>query len=279
MNSLDIRRLVHRVIGGKGGFPPLGFPHDPWAADMVAKWTMMFVARADALTDRRRALFIRKLAVYVVRRGKSSLRDLDYLYGTNLFVAQPHLLETKLTFGGAATREAQRMAYVSRRASREQRDTSVADMKLPPAETPVVMVHEAYMLEELVHAHHLVEAGKIADNCLIRPVKDRILPNPLYWLSVKSGQRNLFAVRHHGRLCLLISIVGSGVTEMEFIRKPKDAHLVLPLVVDALQRRLGTLWPAHHNLPWPFPPEPPAPVFHDPNQLTFGFQEDDAHAA
>lgn len=276
MNSLEIRRLVHRVIGGKGGFPPLAFPHDPWAADMVVKWTTMFVARAGALTDRQRALFVRKLAVYVVRRGKGNLRDLDYLYGTRWFIDRPGLLESRLTFGGAVAREAQRMTYVFRRDTKEQRDTSAADMRAPLTEIPVVMVHDAYVLEELVHARHVVEAGLIADNCLYRFVGKEILPNPHYWLSIKAGQRNLFALRHRGELCLLISIVGSGVTEMEFVSRPNGVNLVLPLVVDALQRKLGTLWPAHHNLPWPFPPEPPAPVIRDPNQLLFRIFEEDA---
>jgi hypothetical protein len=276
-NNDEIRRMVHRAIGGKAGFPPLAFPHDSWAFGMVFTWTAMFIRRSGALTEQQRVLFTRKLAVYVVRRGKRNLRNLDYLYGTNWFIARPQLLESKLTFGGAVSREAQRLAC--RRNAMEQRDTSAADMKAPLTEKPVVMVHEAYVLEQLVHARHVVEAGVIADNCLIRLVGKEILPNPLYWLSVKSGQRNLFALRHRGDLCLLISIVGSGVTEMEFVSRPKGLNLVLPLVVDTLQRKLGTLWPAHHNLPWPFPPEPPAPVIHDPNQLLFRFSEEGAHAS
>lgn len=277
MNNTEIRSLVHSVIGGKEGYPPLAFPHDPWAVNMVVTWTAVFIARSGALTEKQRALFVRKLAVYVVRRGMGNLRDLDYLYGTNWFIAWPQLLESKLTFGGAVTREALRFTF--RRHEKEQRDTCAADTRAPLTEKPVVMAHDFYVLEQLVHARHLVEAGTVARNCLVRRVEGEDLPHPMYWMSVKSGRRKLFALRHRGELCLLISIVGSSVTEMRFVSPPKGVHLVLPLVADALQGTLGTLWPVHHNLPWPFPPEPPAPAIHDPGQLSFRFSEEDAHAS
>lgn len=270
----DIPREAHRVIGGKAGFPPIAFPHDPWAMDKVIAWTTAFVAQAGALTVRQRTLFIRKLALYVVRRGRNNLRDLDYLYGAAWFSRSPHTLESTLTFGGAMRREAAHMAYVTKRAYKDQRNAALADIQAPLTGKPVVMAHGDYVLEELVHARHLLEAGQLAGNCLVRAGSQRDLPNPYYWLGVKSGDKHLFALRKGQDLCLLICTHRSHVTEMEFVRPPEDVHLVMPLVADALQRTSGALRPAHDTLPWPSPPEPAQSSFLDPNQMFLPFGAD-----
>lgn len=75
MTPEEIRVEVHRVIRGNAGFPAIGFPREPQAIDTVITWSRMFTSTAGVTTELQRTLFIRKLAIDIVRRERELYRD------------------------------------------------------------------------------------------------------------------------------------------------------------------------------------------------------------
>lgn len=271
MTEEQIADEAHRVISGNAGLPAVGFPHDANAMDVVVTWTRKFLERANNPTERQRLLFIRKVAVHVVRTGKEKYRSVGYAYGTAYLARKPETLETKLTFGGALKREFDGTSARFRRSDGPPRDTSRADLKKPLVEKPLLLTFGEYKLHRLVHARHVLDAGIAAENCLIQTIGGDVRLNPGYWLRIKSGERFLYALTHGQDQICLISIVAGIVTEMEFLNNPRDVDLALPVVIKTLEGRHGTLWPASHGMRWPIPAHPPMPAPADPNQLVFSF--------
>ncbi|WP_414463379.1 hypothetical protein [Hyphomicrobium sp. DY-1] len=272
MTEDDIRAEAHRLISGHGDFPAIAFPHDPWAMDAVVKWTRMFLEKAgETASHLHLALFIRKLAIHIVRTGKAHYFFTHYAMGSAYFARNPHTLETKLTFGGAMKREFDSTSARFRKIDGPERDTTRTDLKSRLTPKPLLMVHGDYTLHQLAHAQHVLEAGMLADNCLIHEVRNTILPNPAYWIPIKNGTRLLFALSHRDRLSLLISVVDGVVTEEEFLDDAHDLQFVMPAVITTLHGLLGVLWPSRASMVWPIPPEPPLPLPPNPNQLHFSF--------
>jgi hypothetical protein len=272
MNSIDIRAEVHRVIGGKKGGPAIAFPNDPTALDLVVHTTRTFLTHAGALTDAQRVQFIRKFAVYVTRTGWGEFDTINHVAGLIWFADHPHHLATRLGFGSAI--QAQYEAY--RRSEKTARVLSenevIADLNSDPQPKPVLLTRGDFVLEQLVHAAHLLETGLALNNCLKTPFDDRCLPNTHYWTPVKHGQRHLFTVRHRDRVCFLVQITKGRVNQVQIDRAPPEFFAVFPVFADRIQELLGPVEAGAFPSLWPTPIELPQPS--DPGQLAF-FMEDE----
>lgn len=268
-NKIDIHREVTRVIGGTGGLPPMPFPHDPRASDMVVDWTWQFSTNLPEATTAQRALFIRKLATYVIRRGRPHEHVLDLLHGMLWFTRHPQHLNTRLSFGGAVGRQREYLAAATKRVTRPL----AADIDSPLSPRPLILEHGDFTLEQLVHARHVLEVGLYFNNCLKIQIGARFLPNRRYWNDVKDGRRHLYTIRDHARLCVILGFEGHYLTEIQSCAPPPNLWLAMPFFADAIARLHGPVTPIRNFALWPNKPAMAPLEYQNPGHGTF-FRKD-----
>ncbi len=267
MTPLDIRAEVHGVIGGKqGGAPAIPFPHDPAAADLVVHTTRTFLDYAGALTEAQRVQFIRKFAHYITRTGWKAEDTTNHLAGLIWFAQRPEHLATRLGFGSAIQAQYEFFRHRQNSMRLLTEDEILDDLdETPVVSKPILLARGDFVLEQLVHAAHLVEVGLALNNCLKTKVGARILPDASYWTRIKRGHRQLFTVRHRERVCFLIEIGDRVITQAQFRTPPPELYAVLPAVAERLEHELGPIKPALHDQWWPLPKA--SPVVEDRRRL------------
>ncbi|CEJ87900.1 hypothetical protein HYPGJ_31453 [Hyphomicrobium sp. GJ21] len=252
MNSIDIRAEVHRVIGGKVGGPAIAFPHDPRALDVVVHTTRTFVNHARAITDAQRVQFIRKFAIYIIRTGWGETDTIQHMAGVIWFSNHPEQLTTRLGFGSAIYTQYQAFQHREKDQQYLTEDAVIADLtRLPIPAKPVQLTVGDFVLEQLVHAAHLLEIGTTLTNCLRTPHGNGFLPNTMYWTPVKRKQRHLFTIRHRTLVCLLLQITKDRITQVQFNKPPKDFFVVFPHFADRIQEMLGPVDAGAFPALWP----------------------------
>lgn len=275
MNSLDIRRLVHRVIGGKEGLPPMSFPHDPKAAEMLVRHTEVFINFAGALTHAQRVQFIRKTAAYINRRRLDATLEICLVYGSLWFHCHPQLLTTRLSFGGALRHRMRDHATTLRRSRRDSAEALDRALAKPAPPKPVILSRCDHLLEQCTHVSHVLELGIEAGNCLVFQDGHSAWPNPRYWHSVRDGHGHLFNVRHAKRLTAILFIDRNELVDAEAFQPRETLQPLMANFFAAIEQVIGPVTNNHSNCWWhPHVPKP-LPEPHDPAQMTF-FQEDAA---
>ena len=272
MKSIDIRAEVHRVIGGKKGGPAISFPNDPAAADIVIHTTRTFLNHAGALTEAQRIQFIRKFAVYITRTGWGEFDSIKHVAGIIWFVDHPEHLTTRLGFGSAIQAQYEAFQRNQKNSQFLSENELIADLDRTLTPKPILLTRGNLVLEQLMHAAHLVEIGLVLNNCLKTPYEDRFLPNTHYWTPVKRKQRHLFTVRECARVCFLLQISGDIVTQAQIDRAPPDFFMVLPAFADRIQELLGPVKAGAFTTLWPIPIGFPPP--NDRAQMSFFVGDD-----
>ncbi|WP_409562200.1 hypothetical protein RLW55_01260 [Hyphomicrobium sp. B1] len=240
-DAKDMRDFAKGVLRGDEGLPAMDFTADGDGLDRLAYWTTRFRDRAGAHTGKQRALFVRKFALYLIRMGLRDNPRHTYLLGTDWFAATPVLLESTLSFGGAVRLHRQDCQRRINLLAPLPETEILADLARPLVPKPVIGSHDAFVMEKLVHARHLVETGMRFDNCLKVRGHNGYLPNPIYWSLVKHRTTHLYVVRHLDNPCLLIDITLATVRQMQHLAPPPALGAVMAVFEKALVNLHGPL--------------------------------------
>ncbi|WP_414462375.1 hypothetical protein [Hyphomicrobium sp. DY-1] len=272
MTDIDTRRLVHRVIGGREGFPALTFHRHPRATDIVISHARVFIHHTAALTHARQVHYIRKLAVYLVRRGLCAQIEFDIIHGSLWFHQHPEQLTASLSFGGAIRLQKRASATTANLNRRRRRARMHRDPTAPVPDKPILLAFDAYTLEKCTHPQHVIDAGRRGNNCLVIPDVDGPFPNARYWDPIEAGTGHLFTIHYDTRLVCILFIKHNMLVEMQNLAFPGDFLRIMPRCAAAIERHIGPVEPLHHGFLWPVrrTPLPRAAANENPSTMFAG---------
>lgn len=240
---------VRNVIDGKTAYgspsplPPIAFP-----AVSSALCTLIHVVRVmedildrEVSSDVSLTALIRKLAVYMTRRG-TSLQAMvfakDCSHAASFLIERPNLITSRMGFGRILKLA---MAPLVLESLKLQRRTDLLTRFQLPPEVPRQKIWASddrrYGLFELVHPKHVAIAGTLFGNCLVShyvPAFDELrpslgyfdsLPFLSYWQDIVRGRRRLFTFHEFHKPKALMSFDRDRLSEIDF-RGSHDELLV-----------------------------------------------------
>lgn len=238
-HSLSLRKKVAHVLDGKtvAGLhqhAPITYPRNPGRFSTLLRWTDQFLTQRPDATEDELTAVIRKLALFIIRRGRDDYFPEEIIDGLAWFASHPETISSKLGFGSAARLGRDEHIHRLREKARRARAVFRADMRVPER-APVVWAHAGgFTLSELVHPHHLLSIGGRAGNCLAGP---RLASG--YWLRIAEGRGKLFTITQGELLCGLFLLRGPDHVEWSYVHTPDGVWDFISHCVALLDQRLG----------------------------------------